>query len=1062
MAKLQETLEQEFGRKTIARTELPEYFETGMNPVKHIRPYQEECAKYFLTYMDPANDFDGKQERPHLLFHMATGSGKTMMMALAMLYLYEQGYRNFLFFVSSNNIVEKTRDNFLNLSSSKYLFAPSVTINGKKVEVKEVKNFQATDSDCINLCLTTIQGLHTDLNAEKEDAVTYEDFAQEPVVLIADEAHHLNAETKAANKRSKEEAKSVKNWESTIENIFQKDNGKLPNVLLEFTATMDLSESAIAQKYEDKIIFDYTLKRFREDGYSKDVETFVTDLDAFDRALQAIILSQYKRKVFVGLGQDVKPVVMLKSNTIKDNKANYEAFKERIAGLKPADIDHIRTRAKDDLKAAFDYFEAHGVTDENLILELQNEFSEQRLLLVDGQNITSEKQRLLNSLEESTNGIRAIFAVDMLNEGWDVLNLYDIVRLYDTRDSKGNKPGKTTMQEAQLIGRGARYMPFRDPFNEALPVDKRKYDKDAANPCRVVEKLHYHSAHNPRYIQELRTALIQTGIMAEHYVQLNLEMKPEFKQTPIYQKGLVFVNEQKKLAELEDDGTIGQAILQKVFTVRMATGKMASGLIFGDKAPDEVLTTQTVSQFDFIQVGSHVMRSALNAFSTFSYEGLHGLYPGLKSCAEFVSSEDYLAKLQVKVMGKYASLTEYSQADRLYIAKDVLRQLEPLLRTRGKSYRGTKTFKPQPFNKQFRDRIMQKIAVNDDGRQEFGRSQKNPANMNYALDLSSKDWYAYNDNFGTSEEKALVKYIDGIMPKLEEKYNEIYLVRNEKDVRIFSFDEGRVFEPDYVLFLRLKGAGDKYDNLQIFIEPKGNQLLKTDRWKEDFLKQVHEMGEVRWMTATNDYQIWGLPFYNEEREIRFNDAFASALEASSSQSHVEAVALEVQGASTDLKIQVCSSVPDSDRFVHYLPLYSVRAACGYFEISEQPEAEGWVDVSSLPFKPNEDMFIVHAKGDSMLPKIKDGDLCVFERYQGGSREGEIVLSQANEYFNEYGGKYTIKKYHSEKMVNEEGVEVHSKIELQPLNTKNFQFIEIPDNAETQYATIGILKYIISQ
>lgn len=160
--------------------------------------------------------------------------------------------------------------------------------------------------------------------------------------------------------------------------------------------------------------------------------------------------------------------------------------------------------------------------------------------------------------------------------------------------------------------------------------------------------------------------------------------------------------------------------------------------------------------------------------------------------------------------------------------------------------------------------------------------------------------------------------------------------------------------------------------------------------------------------------------------------------------------------------KILSSVPASDRFVHYLPLYSVRAACGYFEISEQPEAEGWVDVSSLPFKPNEDMFIVHAKGDSMLPKIKDGDLCVFEHYQGGSREGEIVLSQACEYFNEYGGKYTIKKYHSEKMVNEEGVEVHSKIELQPLNTKDFQFIEIPDNAETQYATIGILKYIISQ
>ncbi|WP_155486545.1 hypothetical protein, partial [Vibrio campbellii] len=63
----------------------------------------------------------------------------------------------------------------------------------------------------------------------------------------------------------------------------------------------------------------------------------------------------------------------------------------------------------------------------------------------------------LNSLEDSDNEIRAIFAVDKLNEGWDVLNLFDIVRLYDTR----NKWGKTATQEAQLIGRGARYCPFK-------------------------------------------------------------------------------------------------------------------------------------------------------------------------------------------------------------------------------------------------------------------------------------------------------------------------------------------------------------------------------------------------------------------------------------------------------------------------------------------------------------------------------------------------------------------------------------------------------------------------
>ena len=44
-----------------------------------------------------------------------------------------------------------------------------------------------------------------------------------------------------------------------------------------------------------------------------------------------------------------------------------------------------------------------------------------------------------------------VFAVDKLNEGWDVHNLFDIVRLYNTRDpDKSGKVGKTTMSEAHL------------------------------------------------------------------------------------------------------------------------------------------------------------------------------------------------------------------------------------------------------------------------------------------------------------------------------------------------------------------------------------------------------------------------------------------------------------------------------------------------------------------------------------------------------------------------------------------------------------------------------------
>ena len=80
-----------------------------------------------------------------LLFHMATGSGKTLIMAAAMLYLYQQGYRNFIFFVNSTNIIEKTRDNFMTPRSSKYLFALYLKAGDRRVNIQEVENFQAVN-----------------------------------------------------------------------------------------------------------------------------------------------------------------------------------------------------------------------------------------------------------------------------------------------------------------------------------------------------------------------------------------------------------------------------------------------------------------------------------------------------------------------------------------------------------------------------------------------------------------------------------------------------------------------------------------------------------------------------------------------------------------------------------------------------------------------------------------------------------------------------------------------------------------------------------------------------
>ena len=47
---LQTTLREEFGRKTIERTEMPEYFDTSLNPLMPLRPYQKEAFQYFINF----------------------------------------------------------------------------------------------------------------------------------------------------------------------------------------------------------------------------------------------------------------------------------------------------------------------------------------------------------------------------------------------------------------------------------------------------------------------------------------------------------------------------------------------------------------------------------------------------------------------------------------------------------------------------------------------------------------------------------------------------------------------------------------------------------------------------------------------------------------------------------------------------------------------------------------------------------------------------------------------------------------------------------------------------
>ena len=173
---------------------------------------------------------------------------------------------------------------------------------------------------------------------------------------------------------------------------------------------------------------------------------------------------------------------------------------------------------------------------------------------------------------------------------------------------------------------------------------------------------------------------------------------------------------------------------------------------------------------------------------------------------------------------------------------------------------------------------------------------------------------------------------------------------------------------------------------------------------------------------------------------------------------------EIEAFKTKEEISAIGAIIiDSDIFQRkadkagFIPLFSLRAACGKFEGEDQPDEEGWVDASGSGFTPDPKRhFAVHAKGNSMYPDIKDGDICVFEWYNqtGGTREGDIVLA-------EYDGiddEATIKKYHSVKVQTEEGWR-HEKIELIPRN-KDFDTIMLEEGS--QYRIIGVFKCVITQ
>jgi len=1024
---------------------LPDYIVNNLSQRFSIREYQREAIARLLYYL---NDYPDKTLPIHLLFNMATGSGKTFLMASNILYLYKLGYRNFIFFVNSTTIIKKTKANFLDKSSPKYLFAERVVFNDKEVQIQEVDNFEGVNQNNINILFTTIQGLHSRIWTPQENAITLEDFKNKKIVFLSDEAHHINVLTRNLDRLSPVEQEETKCWEKTVIDIF---NVNPVNVLLEYTATVEQHQN-IFEKYKNKIIYQYTLKEFREDKFSKDVQIMQSDLDLLERALQAVILSQYRRKVAEKHKIQLKPVILIKSQkTIAQSENAEQKFKAMIKSLKVGDIKKIeKSNSNGIIKKAFTFFKDNGITYENLVREIQSDFSEEKCIAINSQADSDEKQIKINTLEAEHNETRVIFTVNMLNEGWDVLNLFDIVRLYESRDVSsrkvGRKAGGTTISEAQLIGRGARYYPFI--IDKGQDRFKRKYDDDINSELRVLEELHYHSLNDSRYIAEIKSELVKSGITPPDDKRkiITVSIKDNIINTMFWKNGFLFLNEQKENTR-EKVKHMHDLVSETIFKHNLRTGKTKETAVFdgvtvnGDQDQDLDKLTLKLNRIE-----KHINRKALDKIEFYRFSNLKHYFPSLKSIDEFLTSDDYLGEVDIEIYGLKDRLNNIDNHDKYEVALDAFKELAGKIEASTTEYIGTKEFKGHSICKIVEPSRAGEVLIGGDDK-EYGIAMSQTTRDDLRLHLKDHDWYMYDENYGTSEEKYFVQFVRHAMDELKKKYTDIYLLRNEHVFKIYRFSDGKAVEPDFVLFLTGKGT-KKALSFQLFIEPKGQHLLKTDQWKEEFLKEIESHFKIVDLFESDKYRLVGLPFYNELlKKQEFSEAFEQFVAYPKKDKE-----------KSDLFFS--DVVQEATIEQGYLPIYDLQAVATAFKEQTTPKIKGWKPMPKI-YHLNKDMFIAQVVGKSMEPKIPDGSWCLFRFERGGSRNGLVVLVESRQVSDpETHQSFTIKRYHSEKEDLGGGQWRHKKIILSPDN-KEFKDIVLKNVTGDDFRVVAELVDIIN-
>jgi len=280
----------------------------------------------------------------------------------------------------------------------------------------------------------------------------------------------------------------------------------------------------------------------------------------------------------------------------------------------------------------------------------------------------------------------------------------------------------------------------------------------------------------------------------------------------------------------------------------------------------------------FKDIEKHIVQKAINIKakqenSLFQFENLKKELD-IESIDDLIKDE-FLGDFDLEVESKNKSYVDIENSDKLGLVMKFLDDISAELKNKIVPKIGSE-FIAGDFKKFFSEPKIKTIKVDKDSER-------------IAKELETKKWYVLDSFYGTSEEKELINFIKKTIENLEQKYEEIYLLRNEEVYKIYDFEQGRGFQPDFLLFLKTKDKKELQNGskaelyYQIFIEPKGNEYIggdgtfKTGKegWKEQFLEEITEKyGFEKVITAENlNYRLIGLPFFNKINNSNFKKMY---------------------------------------------------------------------------------------------------------------------------------------------------------------------------------------------